>query len=352
MQTETVTIEAESDWHHSQSDATSECDDRLDSLERSAISDAESRGLVYVQGSTSGYDIEYNSSDDTYKCSCKRTLEFDYPDNSSLKVNSEFKLRSEDETLKTLDPNEFNETPEDVTVQLRALVMQVAPPNIRADFLRHPVPQVYSLSSVDIKNLKIISSDLIIDKDVELIGLPTEETIRHYPYQNCTSRDQTLKRDVTVKVERGFKVEFSKAVTTEETISGDLKFKFQHVEAGAEMERKIKVEIKNTQTITELRSETVVESFDFTIAANTITDIKLTIQQIQARRRFEGTILLDGDVTLNYFFSKRGRHQYHKVEKPLSGHLSESQRTLNLNGYYSNIDYQTAPTELTEKPCP
>jgi hypothetical protein len=116
IQSQTITIEAESDWHHSQSDATSECDDRLDSLERSAISDAESRGLEYVQGSTSGYNIEYNSSTDMYKCSCQRTLEFVDPNDPNIRIDSEPNILSEEEIQNIIDSGEYKSIPNDPPV--------------------------------------------------------------------------------------------------------------------------------------------------------------------------------------------------------------------------------------------
>jgi hypothetical protein len=207
----------------------------------------------------------------------------------------------------------------------------------------------FKLNSITLHNLKIVSSNLVLDDDVITVGLPTEETVILIPYNNCGNpQNQTIRAQKTYKVVKGYRIDFTKTIVSSEKIHGDLSF--SSLKAGAECT--ITTTLQNTQSISETKEDTETIDIPFNIAPNSIADLKITIQRMEARRRFEGTILVEGDMILLYLFGKPGHYAKHRVGQSLASVLNENQRTLTINGFYSNINYQLMPIQSSSKPCP
>jgi hypothetical protein len=358
---ETVNLRAESDWKHSQSDAENQCDERLDILEDEAISQASSNGGEYVQGSTSSYSIDYNSSTDLFKCTRERTLEFEYPEKENLIKQIELVDYEEHKNIKLINNvnSKNNETPINVTSTLEAIIQPKVPAIITATYFRlenefspydnitlsRRVPYTVNLPLTAIKfnHLNIISSSLLLDSDAYTINIPMTETVLHFPYYNCSSMEQSVRRDVEFKIVRGWKIEFTKTITSATKIGGKLKF---GSDGEADISLELKSEIKNHKSISETKEEAIKTSYPFNIAANKIVDIKLIIQNFEARRNYNGPIILDGEVVLIY-----GQEEKKNV-KQLSSILNEQERTIHISGYYANINWEEVPINITQKDCP
>jgi hypothetical protein len=356
---ETVNLRAESDWHVSLGDAEQECDDRLDEMEDEAIEEAESEGGEYIGGTTSGYEIEHDSDADEFKCSAERTLNFIYPDDTK-------KSKSAGESIEELSYEEYvklkiedSEPVVDVTGELRKLITPLVPktkehthfrrmpapgpftPNIGR--LRIPVRVQLPLTSIKFTNLTVVSSNLELDDTAYTVNIPLNETVLHIPYRNCTPLQQTIKRDVEIKVTKGWKIEFSKRITSSTSIGGKLKF---GKVGEASVEHKLTTEITNSKSISEVKEERTVTTFQYNIAADKIVDVKLTIQNFEARRNFKGPITLEGTVIITYGNGEE------KVTKKLTDFLNETQRTIEISGYYANIDWQEMENILNSTDCP
>lgn len=111
-------------------------------------------------------------------------------------------------------------------------------------------------------------------------------------------------------------------------------------------QHELKTEIKNTKSISETKDEIVRTTYKFNVPANKIVDFKLTIQNFEARRNYNGPIILDGEVVLTY-----GRNE--KIVKyQLSKLLNKEQRTIIISGFYANINWEEVPIDISEKDCP
>ena len=321
MSQETVNLRAESDWHYSLSDAEQECDDKLDEMEEDAISESESEGGEYIGGTTSGYDIEHDSETDEFKCSAERTLNFLFPDDKSSKSIASSKKEIEefsyDDYLKLRI--EESEPVVDVTGELDKLIRPIVPQTKEHTHFRRgtriglpggpfgggggglripiPVKVQLPLTRIDFSNLSVISSELELDEQAYTMNIPLNETVLHIPYRNCTPLQQSIKRDVEFKVTKGWKIEFSKRITSSTSIGGKLKF---GKVGEASVERRLTTEITNSKSISEVKEERTVTTFQYNIAANKIIDVRLTIQNFEARRNFRGPIVLEGTVLLIY----------------------------------------------------
>ncbi|MBO0358981.1 hypothetical protein J0X19_13565 [Hymenobacter sp. BT186] len=354
---ETVNLRAESDWHKSLGDAEQECDDRLDEMEDEAIDEAESEGGEYVGGTTSGYDIEHDSDTDEFKCSAERTLNFIYPDDTKKDkaIHETIKEVSYDEYLKL--KAEDSEPVVDVTGELRKLIAPLVPKTKEHTYYRRvsmpgpfggghmriPMKVQLPLSSISFTNLTVISSNLELDDLAYTVNIPLNETVLHIPYRNCTPLQQSIKRDVEFKVTKGWKIEFSKRITSSTSIGGKLKF---GKVGEASVEHKLTTEITNSKSISEVKEERTVTTFQYNIAANKIVDVKLTIQSFEAIRNFKGPITLEGTVIITY-----GKGE-EKATKKLTDLLNETQRTIDISGYYANIDWQEMENILNSTDCP
>jgi hypothetical protein len=325
---ESVTLRAESDWYRSRSEAENDCDDRLDALESGAISDAASRGGEYVGGSTSGYDITYDSSDDVFKASAERTLNFVFDTNNDLTDFDDSLLPQQDiDVSDTIASKASPFFPPVVRVRIR---LPGGGANVNA-----------KLMGVSVQSLEIVSSDLRLGQDIETIGLPSSETIVRLPFDNCGSTEQTLVREFVFEVIRGWKLTFSKKISSKVSIKGSLKFSG----FGGEGSFERSTEVTNTQERSEQKRESVRTTHTFKIGANKMVDITLSKQSFEARRRFTGTIVVDGTVL--------GQYQAKHVERRvISEILSEADRTIPVEGFYGDIDYSEDRTKLTERDCP
>lgn len=365
---ETITIQATSDWHYSQSDAEIQCDERLDSLESEEISRAESNGGKYVGGTTYSYSIEYNSSSEEYKCSRERTLEFIFIEEQILESDIE-EIEYEDfkvDDLKISAEKIASEPTVDVTKQLEQLIKPKVPQTVLHEEVRvgggggfpggfpgggggGRFPRVrirrvnLPLSKIVFTNLNIISSNLTLDSNAYTVNIPTTETVLHIPYSNCGSNRQTIKRDIEFKVVRGWKIDFTKKITSSTKVGGKLKFGSI---GEADIEHRLTTEITNHKSISETKDEILRTSFQFTVESFKITDILLTVQNFEARRNFSGPITLEGEVQLIYGSGQK------VIKHNLSGLLNNNERTMDISGYYANISWEELPVKITEKDCP
>lgn len=356
MESQTITLTAESGWHDLQWDAESECGSLLDSMESDTISEEESNGGEYIGGSTSGFDVTYDESSEQYKCAGERTLNFAYDEDSSLRksmvdaetIDFEVYEKRMSELLADPPPVDIAEeirkrlngkVPASQTIKIPGIPPRIPRPfPIRGNHIKIVVP----LTSINFQNLEVISSDLVLSTDVSTINIPLSESILHIPYRNCSSQRQTVKRDIEFKISKGWKVEFSKKVVSSTTISGKLKFGSY---GEASVERKLTTEISNSRSMSETRDEIVRTSLNFTVQENTILDIKVAVRSFEARRSFEGPITIDG--TVNLIYGKGEKKLIHKI----SEFLNEEERTFIISGFYANIDYEELPIQLNETPC-
>lgn len=325
---ESVTLRAESDWYRSRSEAEIDCDNRLDTLESSAISDAEGRGGKYVGGSTSGYDIVYNSSDDVFKASAERTLNFEFERNDEVTDIDNISV-----------PQDGIDVSDTIASKARPAFPAVVRVRIRLPGGRANVNA--KLQGVLVESLNIVSSDLRLGREIETVGLPSSETIVRLPFDNCGSTEQTLVREFAFEVIRGWKLILSKKITSKVSIKGSLKF----ADFGGEGSFERSTEITNTQERSEQKRETVRSTHTFRIAANKMADITISKQSFEARRRFSGTVVVDGIVLGDY-------EANHVERRPISAILSEADRTISVEGFYGDIDYSEDRTKITERNCP
>jgi hypothetical protein len=349
--TRRVSIRAESRWHESDGEAENECDRKLDELERKAISDARNDGGRYSTGVLSAYEFSYDRTRDLVKCARRKTLYFDYPDKMQEDEQvEELTWEAYQELLNEGQIKGLAQNPSiDVSGTLRALLKPKVPQT--ENFTLH-VPSIGGgpatrstvaapLTSITFQNLNIISSNLVLDNNAVPVGLPIKDQTWVYPYSNCTPAEQRHERDITYTVVRGLTITFSKTITSETRIAGTLTFSF----GGGEASHTRNVSITNTRTISEERSETIRESYPFVFPANMICEAKLTIQHFEARRNFQGTIVVEGMAVLKY-----GKGMVIK-NVPLSRLLNEQERTIFVSGYHGNLDYKVVPITITSKPC-
>lgn len=350
----TVKLYAQSDWCDTMAEAEDECDDRIEDLEDRTVSDMESEGWEYTSGETSGYDREFDRTNSRYRCGAERVLEFVRADANFLE------LEAAPVTLKSAlaDP-----PPTDVEEQLLALVRSKIP---ASQSFRQCIPRIdwktgtedsadgvqeekgmicfkvkRALQSITFKSLKVVDSNLQLSADVQVINVPRTEAILRVPYDNCGSPEQTLVREFVANVKRGWKFETKSTLTKTTKIEGELKFG----ESGsAGVSHEIKREMSTSRSYEETTETTEKRTFTVKIASNSKVDVEFRSRSLEARRSFGGPITVEGVLVAQY----EGRivKQYQLVDL-----LDASSRTLEISGYYSNIDYEESPMTVRATPC-
>lgn len=342
-----VTLYGLSDWHRSMGDAEQECDDRLRELEADALRQAESDGWQYIGGETSGYDREHDAGADLYRCGAERVLLF---------LKGEDDLVVLDADVASMKHVNFESPPPiDITGQLLAALDGKIPAQVEK-VVRTPDIRINGtgvsvrpsrrmkirckLKTISFKSLSVVASDLALGKDIQTVNIPSYESIHRIPYDNCGSPEQSFVRDYTTKIVRGWRLKTTRRITSSTKIEGNLKF----TSAEASVSHEIKRELSTEREYSETKEETLRLTLPFKVAANSKVDIEIRVMSLEARRSFEGPVTVDGIAIAHYEENEKREHR-------LSDLLSEEDRSFELSGFYSNIDYEEMPIKVVATPC-
>lgn len=385
MGTKTKTVSATSNWRDSEDEAKRECNRILDMKVEDVVSDEDHDGWELVSGSYSGYKTEFNQSRNEHRCSRSKTLRFkeyqavlfgggsvasvlDEPVVSLETFNDFIHRRIDtDEFIKHL-PNVSLETlPEGAKVRLEEFRNSFRWQNSGFDMvsLKQAVmaalPQMHTvwidgpfgikiaipapLVDASFHEFVITSSKLRLGDNAELVGLPLEESVSIIPFSNCGESELEIQRNREYQYTTGYRIEFSQSVTEHFDLKGSLTFEgVGGIEAGFSKEVTLSQTNEYSATKTEMKSE----SLNISIKPGTKGTIRLTSQVFEARRSFEGPIVIDCNVTAIY--QREGTaHVSHRLSALLP---SEEPRTIQSAGYYSNLDTRVQPIEITPEPCP
>jgi len=214
--------------------------------------------------------------------------------------------------------------------------------------LRNHVPRIkiikvkksLNLSALTFDNLTIEDSFLKLENEPHKIGLPNSDSFTVIPYDNPLISQQTISIEHSYKLTKGWKIDFTQIFVSSTKVGGSLKFDVGGVGGNASFEKTVTDTITNSESVSETTEISGKLTVPFNIPAKIKVRITIGIQNFEARRNFEGNIIVNGNITIGYGNSE-------KVEvKKISDILGESERTFNVSGYYANIDWEELPINI------
>ncbi len=339
-ETNTKTIEVESDWQETIEIAKEECEERLKEKRDDFLNELQEDGGKRIGGLTYPNEIEVNEDDMVFKCTCKEDIHWKSAIFSSADTMS----------LETIE-----ETPPSISLD-EILVEKIKEETVER------IGSVWSTLSADkiiveVNSLEIYDSELILS-DYEINKIPGDEKIVEIEYANCKSAITEKNDSITIELKQGKTIEFNTIIKSSSKVTAALKFGNKAAGGAFGTEFNRSVEITNTRKFNFTRKVTTTESYKYDIPPMKIVDAQFSQSQYLARRQFKGKVFLDGKVTVSF----SGNFQAKGVppstffeyfgEKNISDILPGlKDRTHFIEGFLNDIEVSKIKESFRERDC-
>lgn len=338
MSDKTRRVTTTSHWRDDLDEAKQECNRILDIKVDDVIAEEEHDGWYLLSGTYSSFSVEHDESRSIYRCTRSKTLRFrEYEtgvrDRASTLVQfevSEAVVAGSDNFFTSLPDALKPLLPSTTTIYAGPIVVERAP-----------------LLSIRFEAVTITKSNLRLSDTEELVGIPLSETVTIIPVSNCGSNiSMEIHRKLEYTYTTGFRVELKTEVSTTLEFSG--KLTFADGELGGSFSKQ--VTFSESKEYSSSTSETREESIDISVPPQTKAKIRLISQRFEARRSFNGPVVIDCDVLATY--GPDYPPITHTIRHRLSALLqADATRSFIAEGTYANLDTRLQPTEALNEGC-
>lgn len=196
----------------------------------------------------------------------------------------------------------------------------------------------------DFTNLFIEDSQLLIEKDAEIIGIPIKDNIQELEYDNPFDTQQVFVIDINSEIIEGWKMSMSRTLTSSNKVGGKLNFKlaYKGVEVGGEnsFERVVTDSITETTNIDKTTRQFKKQMFTINIPAKIKAKIFANVQNYEAKRDYSGYIIIDGEIELTSI------NPLIKEKLKISDFLDIDKRKIEVSGSYSDITWDKLKVDI------
>ena len=211
-------------------------------------------------------------------------------------------------------------------------------------------------------DLRLINGQMILGDSINRIS----EAIFRRPFKIYQRQSTPFKEEFEweVKIQEGFEITYTTTITSSQTIEGTVNIggevgtKTQSLSFGASKKREVEntVEVVDGSSFKKIRTETKTFPKTIEVPSGYCLEAEYKIEQAKEYQDYTGWVLLDGTASCSYWsFEKHGgKDQWVQRDKrwDLSDLLSQDDRTIPINGTFSNIDVEAVVWDVAfEIPC-
>ena len=220
-----------------------------------------------------------------YRYSAERVLYFRKSENTNAIIEDRNIMYTEYlELLKLKNiTNIQTETVSNLTDELRILITPLVPNEIekKISIMNMTARVKLPLRKINFNSIKIISSNLILEDSIP-VGIPINDTVYKWQYNNNGDLEQSFDQDFVYQHRTGFSLEFTKTIESEVSIGGELNYSGTGWGSSANFSKRVTTTIQNRRSYNEEKVEFRTGNDTFKVAPNSKTTVTLTIQQFES----------------------------------------------------------------------